>query len=46
MAASLTAHILSNPVAFKDWPHYQSIQVSIEYWLRGVYFFPLKYPFQ
>ena len=46
MAASLTAHILSNPVAFKDWPHYQSIQVSIGYWLRGVYFFPLKYPFQ
>ncbi|CAH3178614.1 unnamed protein product [Porites evermanni] len=24
MAASLTAHILSNPIAFKDWPHYQS----------------------
>ena len=46
MAASLTAHILSNPVAFKDWPHYQSIRVSIGYWLRGVYFFPLKYPFQ
>ena len=24
MAASSTAHILSNPVTFKDWPHHQS----------------------
>ena len=30
MAASLTAHILSNPIAFKDWPHYQS---TGEYWI-------------
>ena len=22
MAASLTAHILSDPVVFQDWPHY------------------------
>ena len=22
MAASVTAHILNNPIAFKDWPHY------------------------
>ena len=24
MAASSTAHILNNPVTFKDWPHHQS----------------------
>ena len=23
MAASLTAHILSNPIVFKNWPHYK-----------------------
>ena len=23
MAASLTAHILSNPIAFENWPHYK-----------------------
>ena len=23
MAASLTAHILSNPIVFENWPHYK-----------------------
>ena len=23
MAASLTAHILSNPIVFENWPHYE-----------------------
>ena len=23
MAASLTAHVLSDPVVFQDWPHYK-----------------------
>ena len=46
MAASLTAHILSNPIAFKDWPHYQSTgEYWILNWLRDVYFFPLEIPF-
>ena len=45
MAASLTAHILSNPVTFKGWPHHQS---TGEYWIsaEGRYFVPCKYPFQ
>ena len=30
MAASLTAHILSNPFIFRDWPHYLS---TGEYWI-------------
>ena len=44
MAASLTAHILSNPIAFKDWPHYQS---TGEYWIlaEGRLLFPLEIPF-
>ena len=23
MAASLTAHVLSDPIVFQDWPHYK-----------------------
>ena len=44
MAASLTAHVLSNPIAFKDWPHYQS---TGEYWIlaEGRLLFPLGIPF-
>ena len=44
MAASLTAHILSNPIAFKDWPHYQS---TGEYWIlaEGRLLFPFEIPF-
>ena len=44
MAASLTAHILSNPIAFKDWPHYQS---TGEYWILASerLLFPLEIPF-
>ena len=44
MAASLTAHILSNPVAFKDWPHYQS---TGEHWIsaEGRLLFPRETPF-
>ena len=45
MAASLTVHILSNPVTFKGWRHYQS---TGEHWIsaEGRLLFLLKYPFQ
>ena len=44
MAASLTAHILSNPVTFKDWPHHQS---TGEYWIlaEGRFLCPMQIPF-
>ena len=44
MAASLTVHILSNPVTFKGWPHYQS---TGEHWIsaEGRLLFPLEIPF-
>ena len=42
MAASLT--VLSNPVTFKGWPHYQS---TGEHWIsaEGRLLFPLEIPF-
>ena len=44
MAASLTAHILSNPVTFKDWPHHQN---TGEYWIpaEGRLVCPMQIPF-
>ena len=44
MAASLTVHILSNPVTFKGWPHYQN---TGEHWIsaEGRLLFPLEIPF-